>query len=126
MKLGLKFCEQNPAMNYQMRIPQYLIFFDRNITRENSQRINLVMISVTIVSYFWYFNYIFIRVTSNYFFKFKFGDAIWGLVGLFRCLLQKTCSVRHSCVCAVASGYKLHSAVQQGKLVHIGLGRMVP
>ena len=36
-------------------------------------------------------------------FKFNFGDVIWGLVGLFRCLLQKTCSVRHSCVCVVAS-----------------------
>ena len=31
------------------------------------------------------------------------------------------CSVRHSCVCAVASASKLHSAEQPAKLGHIGL-----
>ena len=38
----------------------------------------------------------------------------------------KTGTVRHSCICAVTSGSKLHSAVQPAKLGHIGLERMVP
>ena len=48
------------------------------------------------------------------------------MVRWFRCLLKKICSVHHSCVCAVASGSKLHSAVHPAKLGHIGLGQMVP
>ena len=57
----------------------------------------------------------------NYLFKLNL-DVIWGLVGLFRCLLQKTCSI----MCLQSSGSKLHSTVQPAKLRHIGLRRMVP
>ena len=53
------------------------------------------------------FDYIDIWVGSNYLLECNFGDVIWGLAGLFRRLLQETCSARHRCVCAVASGSKV-------------------
>ena len=49
MTLGPKVREQIPAMNYRMKILQSFcsVIFDRNITAENSQRVSLVIISVT-------------------------------------------------------------------------------
>ena len=58
----------------------------------------------------------YIRVRSNNCFESpNFGDVIWGLVGLFRCLLQKTCSVLQSCVCADQSCTVQCSQLSLGK-----------